>query len=193
MDWMTQNKLIKWLIGILLVVNILTITIIWILVARDKQPPQFDRVGKPPGGADQLQKELNLTEAQKKQFEDARKENFAQADVLFKELNELKTKYFGELQNEKTDTVLVNSLLRRIGAIQIDLEKHRFEHFRYLLSLCSAEQKEKFKPILKEFLVGKPPREIGKGKPMPGFPGKEGMRENMPPPPHGERPNEMMR
>jgi len=192
MDWMTQNKLIKWLIGILLVVNILTITIIWILVSRDKLPPQFDRVGKPPGGAEQLQKELNLTEAQKKQFEDARKKSFAQADVLFKELNELKTKYFGELQNEKTDTVLVNSLLRKIGAIQIDLEKQRFEHFRYLLSICTAEQKEKFKPILKEFLVGKPPRLNDKGKPMPGFPGKEGMRDNMPPPP-GERPNEMMR
>ena len=193
MDWMTQNKPIKWLIGILLVVNVLTITIIWILVARDKQPPPFGFTGKPPGGGELLQKELNLTEVQKKQFEDARKENFAQSDVLFKELNEVKTKYFGELQNEKTDTELVNSLLRRISAIQIDLEKLHFEHFRYLLSICTKEQKEKFKPILKEILVGKPPREIGKGKSGPGIPGKEGMRDNMPPPPHPDGKMNMFR
>lgn len=185
MDWITQNKPIKWLIGILLVVNILTITIIWILVMRDKQPPPFGFAGKPPGGGELLQKELNLSDEQKKQFEDARKENFAQSDVLFKELNEVRTKYFGELQNEKTDTALVNSLLKRISAIQIELEKLRFEHFRYLLSICTAEQKEKFKPILKEILVGKPPRELDNGKPGHGFPGKEGMKDVPPPPPDG--------
>ncbi|MBI3125582.1 MAG: periplasmic heavy metal sensor [Ignavibacteriales bacterium] len=182
MDWITQNKLIKWLIGILLVVNILTITIIWILISRDR-PPMFDRNAKPQAGIDLLQKELGLTEVQKKQFEDARKENFAQSDDLFKELNEVKTKYFGELQNEKTDTVLVNSLLRRISAIQIELEKLRYDHFRYLLSVCTKEQKEKFKPLLKEILVGKPPREIDKGNPGPELHGKDGIREMPPPPP----------
>ena len=178
-----QSKPIKWLIGILLVVNVLTITTIWILVARDKQPPQFDRVGKPPGGADLLQKELNLSDVQKKQFEDARKENFSKSDVLFKKLMDIKNNYFGELQKEKTDTVLVNGLLSKISSVQIELEKLHFEHFRYLLSICTKEQKEKFKPILKEILVGKPPREIDNGKSGHGIPGKEGMRNNMPPPP----------
>ena len=168
----------------MLVVNILTITIIWILISRDR-PPMFDRNAKPQAGIDLLQKELGLTEVQKKQFEDARKDNFAKSDVLFKELNEVKTKYFGELQNEKTDTVLVNSLLRRISAIQIELEKLRYDHFRYLLSVCTKEQKEKFKPLLKEILVGKPPREIDKGKPEAEFPGKDGMKNFPPPPPRG--------
>lgn len=180
---MIQNKPIKWLIGILLVVNVLTITVIWILVARDKQPPPFDRGGKPSDGADLLQKELNLTDAQKKQFEDSRKENFAKSDVLFQQLMNVKNNYFGELRKERTDTVLVNSLLSKISSVQIELEKLRFEHFKYLLSICNSEQKEKFMPILKEFLVGKPPREMDKGKPMPGFPGKEGMKDNPPPPP----------
>lgn len=186
MDWMTQNKPIKWLIGILLVVNILIITIIWILVMRDRQPPPFERGGNPPGGADLLQKELNLTDAQKKQFENARKENFAKSDVLFQQLMGVKNNYFGELQKEKTDTVLVNSFLGKISSVQIELEKLRFEHFRYLLSICNAEQKEKFMPILKEFLVGKPPREMDKGKPEPGFPGKDGMKDVPPPPPDGK-------
>lgn len=187
MDWITQNKPIKWLIGILLVVNILTITIIWILVTREIQPPPFDRGGNPSGGADLLQKELNLTDEQKKQFEDARKENFAKSDVLFQQLIDVEDNYFVELQKEKADTVLVNDLLSKISSIQIALEKLRFKHFRYLLSLCTTEQKEKFKPILRNLLVGKPPREHDKGKPGPGIPGKEGMKDVPPPPREGNR------
>ena len=185
MDWMTQNKPIKWLIGILLVVNILTITIIWILVTRENQPPPFGFNGKPPGGGELLQKELNLSDVQKKQFEDSRKENFKQADIFFVRLDEAKKQYFDELQKDNPDTVFVNNILTKISSIQIELEKLRFEHFRYLLSLCSKEQKEKFKPILKDFLVGKPPREIDKGKPEREFPGKDGMKDVPPPPPDG--------
>lgn len=191
MDWILQNKLIKWLIGVLLIVNILTITIIWILITHDKQPPLFERGGKPPGGKELMQRELNLTDLQTQQFENARKENFEKSQILFKQLDSAKKQYFEELLKEKSDTALVNSILLKMNSIQMELEKLRFGHFKYLLSLCNSEQREKFAPTLKEFIVGKPPQEKGKGGPDTP-PGMDGMKNNEPPPPPNGNPKGML-
>jgi len=192
MDWLTQNKLIKWLIGILLAVNIVTISALWLLISNKPSLP--DIPGKrSPGGVELLQKELNLTDKQAVLFEKYRKENFETTNALFKDLNETKNLLFEETIKTNADTSLVNNLISRISVILTELEVSRFRHFRDLLNLCNEEQKKKFIPVIGELLVGRPPQV--NMKEGPHFPEGEGMGIHPPPPPRpkGAKPGEFDR
>ncbi len=180
MDWLTQNKLIKWLIGILLVVNIVTITALWLLISKKPPLPQICNA-KPPGGIELLQKELNLTDEQAALFERYRKENFEKANALFKDLNETKNLLFEATVKANPDPSVVDNLISKISIILTELEISRFKHFRDLLDVCTEEQKEKFIPVIRELLVGRP-LQINP-KDGPGFPEGQGIDRNFPPPP----------
>lgn len=191
MDWITQSKYIKLLIGILLAVNIITISIIWILIFDKKKPPAFDPGKKPPGVVEMIKKEIGLSDAQAKQFERLRKENFDLTNTTFKKMDGLKKLLSEEFANETKDTALIHSLTNKMGILISELERQRIKHFSDLLSFCTKEQKEKLKPILKNMIGGKPPQE----NQAPGIPPKDGPmpmpgsdRGMPPPPPEGNQP-----
>lgn len=168
----------KWIIGILLAVNIFSITIVWILVTKEKRPPHEMNHEKPPAAEKMLQKELNLTDQQVIKFEELRKENFERMKVKIDKLNELKRQLSGQIFVAAKDTVKINRLTGEIGELQAGMEKLLFNHFSELVSLCSDEQKEKFKPILQKVISGNPPGNMPERK--PGF--EKGNREDGRPP-----------
>lgn len=191
MDWLTQNKLIKWLIGILLVVNIVTISALWFLISNKPSIPE--NMGKKfPTGIGLLQQELNLSDEQAALFEKFRKENFEKTGVSFEKLNEVKNLLFEQIIKVNPDTLVVNDLVSKINGILTELEISRFNHFRDLLNICNEEQKKKFIPVIKDFLFGGPPQANIKNR--PDFPEGKGMGGNLPPPPpQGAKPGEFDR
>lgn len=168
MEWLTQQKMIKWLIVILLVVNIISLSIIWILVTKNNPP----RLGgeKPLGIMEMMQKELNLSEEQQKKFNELRESNSAHTRDLFNQINKMKNILSDEVNKIPMDTLKVNKLIGDLGVIQSQIEKLRVKHFNELLSLCTPEQREKFIPVLKNIYSGPPPRDrIGeRPNPKPG-------------------------
>jgi periplasmic protein CpxP/Spy len=156
MDWKKQNKFTTWSIIFLVVVNIITISTMWFFLTKERGPQPFDQLKRPQGSMELMQKELNLSKEQKENFEKARVASFEKSKKLLDKMNELKEKLSKELVNDNIDSTVVTSLVQEIGSTHAKLEKLRFDHFKELLSLCSKEQKEKFKPIL-EKLVGAMP------------------------------------
>jgi hypothetical protein len=183
MDWINQGKYIKWLIGILLIVNLLTISIIWILITGRREPPPFGGDKKPRGTIEKMKKDIGLSDDQAKQFEKLRNDNFEQVKSIFEKIDQNKKLLARELANDKIDTVLIKSITNKIGLMIAETEKKRIIHFKNLISLCNPEQKAKLLPILEQLVGGKPPM-MGKpgDGPMPQGGGDGGMK----PPPPGE-------
>ncbi len=179
MNWISQNNFVKWVIVILFVVNIATVAIMWIYITGEKKPPRIDNGGRPPGPIGLMQKELGLSGDQTKQIEQMRIKNFEKSEVIIDKITVLKKKLSELLFDEKTDTASINSITKEIGILQSEMEKFRFNDFRSLISICTKEQREKLKPILKEVMIGIPPQERRMDRP-----GKEpdGFRPAFPPP-----------
>jgi hypothetical protein len=184
MDWITQSKYIKWLIGILLAINLVTISIIWILIIDRKGPAPFEGDKRPQGTIEMMKKEINLSDDQLKLFEKLRKENFERAKLFFEKIDSAKKLLSEELADDKLDTVLINSLTNKIGILFAEMEKQRLKHFHDLLSICTKEQKEKLTLIFKNLIGGKPPQNMPMEGPMPQ--GGPGGQMKPPPPPNSD-------
>jgi len=180
MEWLAKNNFTKWLIGVLLAVNILTSSIIWIYVVKESHQRPFAPDDQRQNPAGLIQKQLNLSAEQTKQFDKMRKENFEKTNILFDQIFTVKKQLSNALFNEKIDTVYVNSLISKQCSLQTELEKLRFNHFKEFISVCTPEQKQKLRPILSELISGKPPMEGMHGKnegimppPLPQGPAKD--------------------
>ncbi len=160
MDWITKNKFNTWLILILLAVNILTVSIIWMQTLKERNPILPPPVGieQKPESVSLMQRTLNLSDEQTKQFEKMRENHFARSKIVNEKILELKRQIVKQIFSDKKDTVLVSSLCNQIGALETDLEKLRFKHFTEFVSICTPGQKEIFEPVLME-LYGRRPLE----------------------------------
>lgn len=178
MDWITKNSFLKWLVVILLLFNVITLTTIWLSILNRKEPPPMrEENGPPPDPMNLMQKELNLSNEQMKMFEEKRNHLFSVTDSLFNYMRGLQKKLTDHLLTKEENPVIVDSITNQIGEIQAELEKLRFEHFKGLLALCTLEQREKLIPVLKQIMESKPPDEKKHG---PEFqPGKD--RPDRPP------------
>lgn len=157
MDWINKYSYLKWLVVILLAINIITLTIFWIYILDTKHPPEIKHFDKPHAEDAFIKKELNLSEYQAKTFEAKRNEFFSEADKLFNEMSELQVKLTNHLVQQGYPQDATDSIFNRIGIIQSTLERLRYNHFNELLSICSQDQKEKFIPIIKKVLERRPP------------------------------------
>jgi hypothetical protein len=163
MDWINKNNYLKWLVIVLLAVNIFFIVFIWINIFNRKEPSYMMKIGPPPDKNDFLQKELSLTDEQVRKFEEKRKEFFSASDEFFAEMNNLQDELIASLLKQEYNPTFIDSLINQIGYIQATLEELRFNHFKELLSYCTPEQKEKFILVIKKITERKPPPDRKEG------------------------------
>lgn len=158
MNWITENSVLKWLVVVLLLFNVITLTTIWLSVLNRKEPPPMrEEKNPPPNPMNLMQKELNLSNKQMKMFEEKRKQLFSVSDSLFDHMRGLQKKLTDQLLKKEENPALVDSVTNQIGTVQAKLEKLRFEHFKELLAVCTPEQREKFAPVLRQIMEMKPP------------------------------------
>jgi Spy/CpxP family protein refolding chaperone len=176
MDWMNQNKFSKLLVGVLLLVNIMAIVIIWVLVSGEQSLPPFSKDKPPFSPVEMMRRELELSDNQTKEFDAMFKAHRKETGEVFAQMNKLREElslnlFIGEENKARTD-----SILNEIGQLQTKSERLRYNHFIEFISICTPEQKEKLKPMLKKILSGKPPHENPEKKPglneKKDFPGK---------------------
>ncbi len=160
MDWLNQNRIKNWLIAILVVVNIVSLSLFWQhTMESDSPPPPQIKSKSGSESINLMSKVLDLTPEQTARLEKMQTVNVDELKKRNDQLYLLKTKIAEELFKDKPDTSLAGDYAKKIGELQAEVELLRFGHFNGLLSLCTPDQKEKLKPVLVEFFGRKPPKD----------------------------------
>ena len=132
-----------WIIGILIVMNIVLLGIVWF--------------GKPPhSGGQELKKfveqNLKFTEEQSKQYDVLISEHRKRIREIDEQTKEAKKALF-QLVNESADTVKEKALTEQLAKLAVEKEMVTLNHFRKVRnSICTAEQKVLLDKLISEVL-----------------------------------------
>lgn len=187
----SKNKLLTWLVFLLLIANLATIVMFWL---GKPKPPRSAFGGGP---AEFLIKELQLDSIQQKQFEVLRTQHHDSAEKIRTQIKETKESFFSLL---KQTTISDSAKQFAAKAVSIQTEKLdvlTFNHFQKLRAICKPAQQKKFDEIMLELtqMISQqrprgpegnrpPPRDHDGHRPPPE--GRDG--DWPPPPPDTERP-----
>lgn len=197
MDLVNQSKFRNILIVVLLILNLLTVSIIWMQTIKKSEPQITEKDSRPSESVDLMKKTLDLTDDQTKQLERLRTDQLVLSKQFNDRLDILKKELAEELFKEKPDTALANAKSKEIGELQTKIEMIRFKHFNELLTICTASQKEKLKPVIVELFGRKPPKQESPDKKPSGVRKEEPRQddkninnesENKPPPDNSNEP-----
>lgn len=112
--------------------------------------PSFEGGDKPKNPTNFLTEQLGFNSDQIKEVEIINKKQHKKMLAVNSEIRRLKDELFGNLSNKTVDNKVIDSLTTLIGLKQKELDKTAFYHFQSIKEICNAEQKEKFKQILKD-------------------------------------------
>lgn len=177
MDILSKQKLTNILIIVLVILNIVSLSYIWYREAG--RPPLHPLPLNPPGRENVgrfLDRELELSNAQKKEFDELRKEHFKTTKNFEDKINKLKKDILSESFKQNPDMQKIEVLSDSIGSVQKEYELFLSQHFQKLASVCKPEQREKLKNIFVTSFGPKdrppvpPPSEGGNLRPVPPGP-----------------------
>lgn len=169
----TKNKLLTWLVVLLLIANAATIAMFWL--GKTKQPVQLK--GEP---RDFLIKELKLDTNQQAQLEVLVKEHRTAVEQLREKIKGAKDNLFGLLKEQNVSDSIKKNAAAAVSIITEEIDLLTLNHFQKVRSLCNPEQQKKFDEIIQQVIrmMGQQRPPMGAGGPPPGRPG-----EDRPPPP----------
>ena len=191
MDWLHQDRFRNWLILLLLVLNLITVSIIWMQTARKTELPVKDQGPRASESVNLMKKVLELSETQTAQIEGVLAAGRVQSKPVNDRLSDLKRQLAEEMFKVDPDSSFVKSAAAEIGDLQSKIEMLRFQRFLEVVAVCTPDQKEKLKPIVIEAFGRKPPKEeIVGSKQHRENPerGREERREAVGPPKDDRRP-----
>jgi Spy/CpxP family protein refolding chaperone len=169
MDLFTKNRFALISIITLVVLNIFTLTLLWIFHFRqpERVPPPFDR--RAARVEKFLERRLNLSPEQSTEFKQLRRQHFQESMVVMNEIRELKEKMLDEVFSKDPDSLVVKNLTEQIGNKEAEREWLLFTHFRELRDVCTPEQRVKLEQIFQKIFEG---MQQGVPPEMPGRPGR---------------------
>ncbi len=182
MDYFTKNRMLVWCVGVLVLLNVVTLGLFWL-----GRPPLGPPEG--PGGRQAgqriMEEQLQLSDEQARQFEQIRAEHFQRTIPLADEIHEIRLALLDEVFAADPNETTIQDLTARIGQRQCQFERQLFHHFQELRNVCTEQQAPELRHLLAGLLerarsggLERPPQgpERGPGRgPGPGHPG--------PPPP----------
>jgi periplasmic protein CpxP/Spy len=177
MNATAKNKLLVWLVVLLLIANAASITMFWL--GKKKQPPT------PKGAPNEfLIKELQLDTKQQEQIDVLIKEHRQAAEQLRRKTREAKESFFDLLKQTNITDSAKQAAVKAISANTEELDLLTLAHFQKIRTLCTPEQQTKFDEIIHQVtnMMGQPRPPMGPGNDRQGPPpgGPDGDR---PPPP----------
>ena len=164
MDWIKQRTFQNWVIGILVALNLLALTTVWIQSNRTNPPPPKEARNGSDASVSLMQRELGLSADQAQKYEQLRTEQMGSMKEINDALDSLKLCLIDDIFDSHLNDKDVDAMAARIGVLESKLEVLRFKHFSALAQICNPEQKAKLHPILQEVIGKRGPD----GKPAPG-------------------------
>ena len=150
----TNNKYTKWIIGALVLLNLILLSVLFFL------RPQHER-GERMNRNDFLKKELNLSDDQVVKFKELRKAHFQKSREEWKAIRILKNEMLDAVSAESPDTLKANLIANQIGIKEANKEKLLVQHYLKLQAECTPEQRQKLERVFKR---GMSQRKLRKGK-----------------------------
>jgi periplasmic protein CpxP/Spy len=182
MEHTTKNKLLTWLVVLLLIANAASITMFWI--GKEKAlPVQQEQQQQRERPAEFLIRELRLDTKQQEQLEVLRAAHTDAAVVLRKELGKAKKIFFALIKQPGITDSMKLAAAKPVSDITEKLDLLALNHFIKVRAICNAEQQQKFDKIIEQVteMISKageaPPRDENRPPPDNDRKGKR------PPPP----------
>ena len=143
-----SNKRFLWIIILaLLILNIASITTIWVKEWNDRSPRI--RESRPPIARDHfLKRQLNFSTEQQAEFDTLLSKHRDQLELKADEIRTLREELMSMMRNQEF-TSESEDIVRRIGEKQSELELLNYNHFKDVMSICNDEQKQLFMETLK--------------------------------------------
>jgi hypothetical protein len=140
---MNKQKTLTIAVVILVMMNIATLSFIWI---SENPEHQHRRKKSRPNVERYLTHKLDLTTAQAAAFKTARGKHFEQTHDLMRSLRDDRQLLSQMLSH--VDTTKQGEVMQRISEKNTELERLNFIHLQNLRLLCTDEQKQKFDSII---------------------------------------------
>jgi periplasmic protein CpxP/Spy len=150
MDFFSKHKFTTVTIIVLVILNLFTLSLILIREFRKPEPPFIPtrEAARPDRVMFFLQRELDLTEEQAKQFIQLRRDHFAEVQNILKDIQDIKKTMMDELFAGQPDEQKLEALAQQIGEMEGRREMLVNRHFMELKAVCRPEQREKLQHLL---------------------------------------------
>jgi Spy/CpxP family protein refolding chaperone len=173
MSTTAKNKLLTWLVILLLIANTATLAMFWL--NKKPHPPQ------PKGAPNEfLIKELKLDTKQQEQLDVLVIEHRQMAEQIREKIRTAKDNLFDLVKNANATDSAKQTAAAACSKLTEQLDVLTVNHFQKLRALCNAEQQKKFDEIIHDVtrMMAQPPPGRPGGPPPHGGPGSD-----RPPPP----------
>lgn len=144
--------ILKWCVGILVVLNIALLVNSWRKPGMMHPPPHPPRHAEGGGPAKMIIEELKFSAEQVKQFEELKRSHQSSIRELNDKGREIRHAYFELLKSDEVDQKHVDELSSAIASNQKEIEKVTFDHFKDVRKLCNTDQKKHFDEIIGDIL-----------------------------------------
>ncbi len=159
MDWFNQLRMKNILIFLLVLMNIITVSVLWIQTSSDEQGTQKSRATQSTGSVELMRTTLGFSDEQTEAFRSLLSEYHVQTRPLNERISEFKRKLSERVFTGSSDSADALQLTREIGGLQEQIELLRYRHFVKVAALCDQQQKEKLQPIIAQLFGRRPPKE----------------------------------
>ena len=144
----TNNKYTKWIIGALVLLNLILLSVLFFLKPRHGG-------GDRPNPNEFLKKELNLSDDQIVKFKELRKAHFKKSKEELRAIRTLKNEMLDAVSAESPDTIMANVIADQIGIKEANREKLLVQHYLKLQAECTPEQRQKLERVFKNAMSRK--------------------------------------
>ena len=142
-SFFTRNKILAWLVIFLLILNLSVIATV--LITNNKQAksmslPAVTKRHPGPGAGMFLRTELDMSDQQFLQFNQARIKYQARARELNRQLSVFKKNYYDELMKGNPDPDIIRITCDSIGARHVQLMQETGSYYLEIRKLCNNDQ-----------------------------------------------------
>lgn len=144
---MSRNKLLLFIVAILLLANVVLLYFLFKGESNSKSQPRERR-----GISEQLKNDVGFNEEQLKAYELRREKHMGEMKGLFEELRQTKEQFFTTVQNPQAADSIIQRGANTIAEKQklIDLQTHAY--FTDLRKICTPDQLPKFDSLYQQVI-----------------------------------------
>ena len=162
MNFFVKNRLIFWLLLVLIIINISALLTFFIMFrAEKKELPE----AASNNTSRTFQEQLSLTQEQSDTVFYINNNHRRVAEPISVALKEKRSELLAELEKDHPDTVLLDRYADEIGTLQKEMQKASIRHYLELKGVCDPHQCRKLSSFYRQ-LYGGNEYGMGQGKRM---------------------------
>ncbi|MCX6266321.1 MAG: hypothetical protein NTW16_03060 [Bacteroidetes bacterium] len=147
MNFFNKNRLIFWVLIILVVINISALISFFLFTKTAVQtpccPPEEQQCNA-------FRDELNLSTGQTLKVTEINKRYKEFAEPISMEIKGARTSILTELEKDVPDTIRLNSLTNQLALLQSKIQRENITQYRELKRVCTPEQAQKLSALYRD-------------------------------------------